>query len=96
MSNLTSQDYSHAAALLGVSSAAVQAIAEVESLGAGMLPDGRPKILFERHVFRRLLLEKGAKIEGLPVDLVNRTTGGYRGGVAEHMRLARAVSIDRQ
>lgn len=96
MSNLSSQDYLRAAALLGVSSAAVQAIAEVESVGAGMLPDGRPKILFERHVFRRLLLEQGTKVEGLPVDLVNRTAGGYRGGIAEHARLARAVSIDRQ
>ncbi|KFK92204.1 MULTISPECIES: N-acetylmuramidase family protein [unclassified Serratia (in: enterobacteria)] len=96
MSNLTSQDYQRAAALLGVPGAAVQAVAEVESAGAGMLPDGRPKILFERHVFRRLLLEKGIKVDGLPVDLVNSAAGGYSGGAAEHERLARAAKIERE
>jgi hypothetical protein len=96
MSNLTSQDYQRAATLLGVPCAAVQAVAEVESVGRGMLPDGRPKILFERHVFRRLLLEKGSKIDALPADLVNRAAGGYSGGAAEHDRLARAANIERE
>ncbi|OMQ22250.1 N-acetylmuramidase family protein [Serratia oryzae] len=96
MNSLTSQDYQRAATLLGVPCAAVQAVAEVESVGRGMLPDGRPKILFERHVFRRLLLEKGMKTDGLPTDLVNGAVGGYSGGAAEHERLARAASIERE
>lgn len=96
MSNLTSQDYQRAAELLGVPCAAIQAVAEVESAGAGMLPDGRPKILFERHVFRRLLLEKRGKVDDLPADLVNSVAGGYSGGAAEHDRLARAANIERE
>ncbi|AHG21267.2 peptidoglycan-binding protein [Chania multitudinisentens RB-25] len=96
MSNLIFQDYQRVVELLGVPGAVVQAVAEVESAGAGMLPDGRPKILFERHVFRRLLLEKGVKVDGLPADLVNRVAGGYSSGAAEHDRLARAVEIERE
>jgi hypothetical protein len=37
--------------------AAIQAVAEVEARGAGFLGDGRPKILFERHKFRKYASE---------------------------------------
>lgn len=40
-----------AAADLGCSLPALQAVVEVESAGRGFLSDGRPKILFEGHVF---------------------------------------------
>ncbi|HEU4619924.1 MAG TPA: N-acetylmuramidase domain-containing protein [Gammaproteobacteria bacterium] len=40
---------------LDVEAAALQAVAEVESSGAGFLPDSiKPKVLFEGHVFHRL------------------------------------------
>lgn len=46
--------YADAARALGCGVAALQAVAEVESAGSGFLPDGRPKILFEAHIFSRL------------------------------------------
>lgn len=55
---LTESDYSRAARELGCEVAAIKAVAEVESAGRGLLPDGRPTILFEAHIFDRLT--KGA------------------------------------
>lgn len=48
---LTDADFCRAAQTLGCSVAAIQAVAEVESLGAGFYDDGFPVILFERHKF---------------------------------------------
>lgn len=39
---------------LGVEEAALRAVAQVESRGSGFLADGKPKILFEGHIFHRL------------------------------------------
>jgi N-acetylmuramidase-like protein/putative peptidoglycan binding protein len=39
---------------LGCESAAIYAVYDVESAGGGFLPDNRPKILFEAHVFDTL------------------------------------------
>jgi peptidoglycan hydrolase-like protein with peptidoglycan-binding domain len=36
---------------LGVEVAAIKAVYVIESRGKGFLPDGRPKILFEGHIF---------------------------------------------
>jgi hypothetical protein len=55
---LTDDDFARAALDLGVEVAAIRAVAEVEAAGAGFLPDGRPAILYEAHVFHRLT--KGA------------------------------------
>lgn len=77
--------------------AAVLAVTEVESLGTGFLEDGRPKILFERHIMRRQLLERNINptpfMASAP-DLVAASAGGYVGGSAEYLRLARARAID--
>ncbi|WP_337263331.1 MULTISPECIES: N-acetylmuramidase family protein [unclassified Serratia (in: enterobacteria)] len=95
MKNLSMIDYQNAAARLSVPVAAIHAVAEVESAGSGLLPDGRPKILFERHVFLRQLSAAGIQTDGLPSDLANKQPGGYSGGVAEHERLERAAKIHR-
>lgn len=51
---LAQSDFEAAAEALGASRQAVQAIVEVESArGGGFDPSGRPKILFERHIFSR-------------------------------------------
>ena len=51
---------------LGVEVAAMRAVAQVEAAGNGRLPDGRPKVLFEAHVFHRLTDGKyAAKYPGL-------------------------------
>ncbi len=92
---LSPQDFQNAANKLGVSVPHVKAVTEVESQGDGFLPDGRPKILFERHIFRKRLIEKGVSVQNTPNDIVNAASGGYQGGVKEHDRLARAAAIDR-
>jgi hypothetical protein len=48
---LTDADFARAAKALDVEEAAVRAVAEVEAAGQGFLPDGRPAILYEAHVF---------------------------------------------
>lgn len=97
---LTDSDYKSAALWLGVPVAAVKAVASVESAGAGFLPDGRPKILFERHVMYRQVSAKFGKaradaLAAANPDVVNKTSGGYLGGAKEHDRLALAAAIDR-
>jgi uncharacterized protein (TIGR02594 family) len=48
---LSESDYASAARQLGVDVAAIKAVAEVEASGSGFLPSGKPKILFEAHIF---------------------------------------------
>ena len=48
---LTDADFARAAKALNVEVAAIRAVAEVEAAGAGFLPDGRPAILYEAHIF---------------------------------------------
>ncbi|MCC5811315.1 MAG: N-acetylmuramidase family protein [Ectothiorhodospiraceae bacterium] len=94
--HLTEADLEDAAATLQVDLPSVHAVAEVESRGAGFLTDGRPQLLFERHIFRRRLEHHG--VDPVPhatarPDLVNTRTGAYKGGVHEHARLAAASKI---
>lgn len=51
---ITDADIDGIAARLGCSAKQVRAVAAVESGGAGFDKQGRPKILFERHLFYRL------------------------------------------
>lgn len=51
---LSDDDYRLAAQRLGTDVAAVKAVAEVETVGAAFDPEGRPAILYERHIFERL------------------------------------------
>lgn len=98
--SLTDEDFKAAAQSLGVPTAAVKAVASVESAGAGFLSDGRPKILFERHVmYSQLSTALGkAKADALASkhpDIVNPKAGGYSGGAKEHDRLGQAAALDR-
>lgn len=92
-------DIKVAANKLEVDCASVQAVHEVESRGHGFLPDGRPVILFERHVMYRRLQAAGQDADALAAkypNIVNPLRGGYSGGAAEHFRLATAMGIDPQ
>lgn len=89
---LTEQDYIEAATLLKCDVAAVKAVKEVESRGAGFLPTGEPVILFERHIFHRLT--KGKFSKQYP-NISNPKPGGYGTVANQHNRLALAVSLDR-
>ncbi|WP_454255190.1 N-acetylmuramidase domain-containing protein [Pseudomonas sp. Marseille-Q8238] len=100
-------DLQAAAKRLGVDLPSVLAVNEVESAGAGFLPNGKPKILFERHVMHaRLslvrnegddsaaLIARADQFAAQQPNLVNRAQGGYAGGTAEHQRLSNARYID--
>ena len=85
-----------AATRLDVSLAAIKAVNAVESNGRGFLDDGRPVILYERHVAHRLMTEIGADAEALAArfpNVINRARGGYVGGAAEWSRLATARQV---
>jgi hypothetical protein len=68
------------------------AVLTVESRGFGFLPDRRPKILFERHIFHR---ETGGRFAAEAPDLSASGGGGYIGGEAEYDRLGRALALCR-
>jgi len=92
---LTDNDYTLAAKALGVEVACVKAVTKVESRGSGFLASGEPKILFERHWMYKLLKQKTG-VEPEVNDVCNPKAGGYQGGAAEHLRLNKAVQIDRE
>lgn len=60
------------AAELGCTAAQLAAVASVESSGGGFDRDGRPKILFERHLFHRMTDGKWS-----PASFSNPAGGGY-------------------
>lgn len=94
--SLKHEDLVEAANYLGVELAAIMAVSEVESRGRGFFTNGLPAILYERHIMRRRLI--AYKIDPIPFitsspDIVNTSTGGYVGGIAEYGRLERAKEI---
>lgn len=96
---LDQHDYIDAAAALGVPVTSIKAVVTVESRGNGFYTDGRPVILFERHVFLRQMLKRNIPTELLELqhpEIVNAKAGGYKGGVGEHDRLGAAAKINRE
>jgi len=65
----------------------------VETSGCGFLPDRRPKILFERHIFSRLT---DRKFDADDPDVSQPSPGGYgSSGAHQYERLAAAIQLDR-
>lgn len=91
VSTFTAEGIALAAKRLGVDVPTVRAVAEVESNGVGFLPDGRPKILFERHIFSRLTERR---FDLAHPDISNPDPGNYEGGADEYPRLYRALQLD--
>lgn len=104
---LKNADLVKAAERLDVPLASIYAVNEVESNGRGFLDNGKPAILFERHImYRRLampqfegddaaqLQQHADQLAASNPALVNPQAGGYAGGTAEHQRLANARLID--
>ena len=89
---LSEADYQRAAKSSGVEVAAIKAIVEVEAAGSGFLPDGRPQILFERHLFWSYT---PLPVSQIRPDLSSPTPGGYLSGEREWDRLNAAMSFDR-
>jgi hypothetical protein len=83
---------------LGLETAVVKAVNEVESSGRGFLVDGRPKILFEGHIFWSELKKRGidpnSVVTGNEDVLYPKWTKKfYKGGKAEYDRLNKAIRI---
>lgn len=106
---LKHSDLVRASQRLGVPVAAVYALNEVESQGCGFFENGKPAILFERHVmYARLrvvrtsaddqeqLQRRAEDLAKQVPNLVNPKSGGYIGGSSEHQRLAQARQLDDQ
>lgn len=56
---LSEKDYELAAKDLGIEVALIKAVAEIESSGSGFNSEGKPKILFEGHIFWKRLIANG-------------------------------------
>ncbi len=92
-SPLRRADFEAVAARLGCEWEAVAAVAEVESgpLG-GFAQDGRPIILFERHLFSR---KTNSRFDASNPTVSNRTPGGYPRTQAERWaQLTEAYALD--
>jgi hypothetical protein len=88
---LSSDGLTTVASSLGVHAPEIWTVLAVETSGCGYLPDRRPQILFERHIFHRLT--NGKYDDG---DISSPTPGGYGPmGAPQYDRLARAISKDR-
>ncbi|KUJ63036.1 hydrolase [Flavobacteriaceae bacterium CRH] len=80
--------------------AVVKAVNEVESGGKGFLVDGRPKILFEGHVFWRELEKRNINPENYAIsgnqDILYQkyTKKYYLGGTGEYTRLEKAIKLN--
>lgn len=98
---ITESQYVKCAGLLNVQPAVIKAVAEVESNGEGFLKDGKPKILFEPHIFWKQLRMRNIKPEshtnGNNDILYPIWQPGKYGPVSkQHDRLNRAIKIHRE
>lgn len=94
---LSEKDLRDVSKELGIELAAMKAVNEVESMGLGFIA-GKPKILFEGHIFWKRLKVHGIDPEdvreGNKDILYSRwTSKHYEGGIAEHSRLSKAKEI---
>lgn len=104
-------DIVNAAADMGVEPCALNAVVVVESSGSGILPSGKPKILFEPHVFWKELTKRGYRpdhllkredVRAIHGDISDILYKSWRpraygpGGEHQHDRLNRAKEINEE
>lgn len=93
---LTDTDIAAEAARLAVEPAAIRAVCDIESAGAGFLTDKRPKILFEPHVFGKLTGHRwDKKYPNVSAPLWSWASYGAA-GAHQYDRLAVALGLDRK
>jgi hypothetical protein len=97
---ISEKQFADSAQTLNVEVAAIKAVAEIESSGEGFLADGKPKILFEPHIFWKQLRAKGINpnlfMEENPDILYPTWKSGAYGPVSrQHERLEKASKINR-
>lgn len=96
---LTDEAIIETARSLKIEPAVLKAVTAVESSGSGFLQDGRPKILFEGHIFWRELKKRNVDPAQYAVahqDILYEkwTRKYYKGGAGEYDRLERAKLIN--
>ncbi|HET9183459.1 MAG TPA: N-acetylmuramidase domain-containing protein [Candidatus Angelobacter sp.] len=88
---LSSNGFTAVASSLNVNAPEIWTILAVETSGCGYLPDRRPQILFERHIFHKLT---GGRFDDGSIS--DPTPGGYGPrGAPQYDRLLRAIAKDR-
>lgn len=88
--------FAEAAQALGCDIAAVRAVAEVESRGSGFDAQGRPTILYERHVFSRNSAPRG-KFDAQAPDISFSKPyekGTFGNGEQQYVKIGRAYALD--
>lgn len=81
--------------MIGVGEDELHAFLDVETRGTGFDPQGRPRILFERHKFYKYVpAEK--RTEAVNAGLASKTPGGYGKESEQYDKLLRAIKIDRK
>jgi hypothetical protein len=97
---LTATQIEDQAKLLGIETACLRAVIEVECKGSGFNDEGTPVILFERHVMRQRLIANKRDIDLSLIsaerpDLCSKFTGAYGLYSAQHERLNAAAQYHR-
>jgi len=88
---LSSNGLAAVASNLGVFAPEIWTVLAVETSGCGYLPDRRPQILYERHIFHRLT--QGQYDDG---DISDPSPGGYGAtGAHQYDRLNQAIAENR-
>lgn len=96
---LSEQDLINFANIFQLELATVKAVNEIESSGKGFFLSGKPKILFEGHVFWKELEKRGIdpntyyNSNSANVLYKSWTKQHYVGGEGEHVRLQKAMQL---
>jgi hypothetical protein len=92
---LGAPDIAVAATQLQCEPAAIWAVCDIESAGGGFLPDKRPKLLFEAHLFGGLTRHRwDATHPNISSSAWDRSLYGAD-GAHQYDRLAEAITLDR-
>lgn len=91
---LIEADFERAAGSLDCEIACVKAVTEVEARGSGFYGSGRPKILFEAHIFSKRTRHKYDATHP-DISSLKWNKKLYKGGEKEYERLEKAMSLDR-
>lgn len=80
---------------IGVGEDELHAFMDAETRGSGFDGEGRPRILFERHIFHRYL-PTAKRAAAIKAGLASTTPGGYGKESEQYGKLLRAMAIDQR
>jgi len=89
---ISQQGLDQATQVVGAGAAEIWTVLAVETKGFGYLPDRRPAILFERHIFHK---QTNGRFDAQAPGISSPAAGGYAGGAKEYDRLQQAITCDR-